>query len=1038
MVMSGLNINSSLTNAPPSDSPQVETTNMANNQGQTEEVLRLYERAMAAASNGIVIVDANHPNLPVIYCNSSFERITGYSRSEAIGHNCRFLQGKDTDPTAVERIRQAVRSGNECCVTLKNYRKDGTPFWNELVISPVLDTNGKLTHFIGIQNDITQRKEAEESLQRANEELEKRVKERTAALQQANEKLKVEIAERQWAETALRESEARFRAIFEKSAIGIAMADMKGKVIVSNQAIQEMLGYSEEELLSMVFTEFTHAEDAAAEIELYQQLIEGEIDRYQIEKRYCRKDGQLVWGNAIVSLIRDRNENPQFAIGIVTDITDRKLAEDALSATTLRLFTLIQNLQSGVLVENELRQIVLVNYDFCQKFGIPAPPEALIGMDCSQSAEQSKYLFAEPEQFVRRVEEILARKKIVTNEEILLADGRTFERDYVPIFVQEIYYGHLWMYRDITQRKQAEIALSLTRERLQFLLSSSPGVIYTCKADGDYAATFISENVKLLLGYEAREIIGDANFWPNHIHPEDAPHIFAELPRLFQQGFHIHEYRFLHKNGTYKWIYDQVKLVRDAEGKPLEVIGYWVDISARKLAEAERSRLAAILEASTDFVGLVDTQGNILWNNNQFQKIIGIHNNAELKHFQIADYHPAWALEIVRNEGIPTAIRDGVWVGETALLGNDGTEIPVSQMILSHKNERGVIEYLSTLIRDITPLKQAETALQQAKDRLQAAIDAVPGFVSWIGNDLRYKGVNQHLASKFNLSPENFIDREVGFLENSQDFAKFVRNFLASKDLASSQVVNVKINGAIRNYLMAAQKYQQGSAAITVGIDITDRNQAETELRASLKEKEVLLKEIHHRVKNNLQVISSLLKLQSGYIDNPSTLALFTDSQNRVKAMALIHEKLYQSSDLSRIQVSDYIQKLTNNLFQSYSVNASAVKLIVDIDDVFLDVDTAIPCGLIINELISNSLKYAFSGREQGEISLEFHLIEPQKYRLKISDNGVGLPPDFSLEETESLGLQLVWNLTEQLGGNIKLYSNNGTCFEITFARAIH
>lgn len=632
----------------------------------SEEILRIYQRAMAAAINGIVITDASQPNLPVIYCNPAFEKTTGYTADEVIGKNCRFLQGKDTDPAAIAQIRQAIREGQECCVILKNYRKDGVPFWNELTISPVHDADGKITHFIGIQNDITKRKEAENSLQKAYEELEKRVDERTATLKQINDKLQVEIAERQKVEAALRESEARFRAIFERAAIGIALVNMEGKPVVSNLALQNILGYSNEELRQMTFSDFTYPDDIDKNRELYQKMIAGEVDHYQMEKRYYRKDGQIVWANLIVSLVRDAQEKPQFAVSMVKNISDRK---------------------------------------------------------------------------------------------------------------------------------QTETALKLSQERLNFLLSSNPVVIYSCKAFGDYGATFMSENVRSLFGYEPEEFVNDSGFWANHIHPEDVNHVFANLVHLFEHNYHNHEYRFLNKNGKYIWVYDQTKLIRDSQGNPLEILGYWADIS--------------------------------------------------------------------------------------------------------------------------------------------------------------------------------------------------------------------------------------------------DLKEAEDKLKTSLKEKEVLLKEIHHRVKNNLQVISSLLKLQSGYINDQQTLALFGDSQNRVKAMALIHEKLYQSSDLAKIPVFEYIHQLADNLVNSYALKANNIKLKICIDNLFLDVDTAIPCGLIINELLSNSLKYAFPNNKTGQIDIEFKLMESEKLSLKISDNGVGLPENFQLEETESLGLQLVSNLTEQLGGNLTIDTSNGTSFQIMFRSSI-
>jgi PAS domain S-box-containing protein len=632
----------------------------------SEEILRIYQRAMAAAINGIVITDASGPNLPVIYCNPAFEKTTGYTAEEIIGKNCRLLQGKDTDPNAIKQIRQAIRQGEECCVIVKNYRKDGTAFWNELTISPVQDADGKITHFIGIQNDITKRKEAEDSLQKAYEELEKRVDERTATLKQINEKLQLEIAERQKIEAALRESEARFRAIFERAAIGIALVNMEEKPVVSNTALQNILGYSNEELRQKTFSDFTYPDDRDKNQELYQKMILGELDHYQMEKRFYHKNGQIVWANLTVSLMRDEHGKPQFAVSMVKNISDRK---------------------------------------------------------------------------------------------------------------------------------QAETALQLSQERLKFLLSSNPVVIYSCKAFGDYGATFISENVRSLFGYEAEEFVNDSGFWATHIHPEDAPGVFANLLHLLEHNYHNHEYRFLHKNGKYIWVYDQTKLIRDQQGNPLEILGYWADIS--------------------------------------------------------------------------------------------------------------------------------------------------------------------------------------------------------------------------------------------------DRKETEDKLKTSLKEKEVLLKEIHHRVKNNLQVISSLLKLQSGYINDQQTLALFGDSQNRVKAMALIHEKLYQSSDLARISLSEYIHQLADNLVNSYALKANNIKLNIFVAQLFLDVDTAIPCGLIINELLSNSLKYAFPDGKSGEINIEFKLLGQEKLYLKVSDNGIGLPADFQLEETESLGLQLVYNLTEQLGGNLTIDSSNGTSFKIIFRPSI-
>jgi len=224
--------------------------------------------------------------------------------------------------------------------------------------------------------------------------------------------------------------------------------------------------------------------------------------------------------------------------------------------------------------------------------------------------------------------------------------------------------------------------------------------------------------------------------------------------------------------------------------------------------------------------------------------------------------------------------------------------------------------------------------------------------------------------------------------------------------------------------------------------ELTERKRAEEQIKASLREKELLLKEIHHRVKNNLQVVSSLLDFQSEYIEDKQALDVFKESQNRVRSMALVHEQLYQSEGLARIDFAEYVQDLTAHLFRSYGVNWDVVSLKINVGNVLLGVDTAIPCGLIIGELVSNSLKYAFPGgracsersESKGEIRIDLHS-DDDKLTLIVSDNGVGFPEDLDFPKTETLGLRLVNMLTRQLKGTIELDRSGGTAFKITFAR---
>lgn len=208
---------------------------------------------------------------------------------------------------------------------------------------------------------------------------------------------------------------------------------------------------------------------------------------------------------------------------------------------------------------------------------------------------------------------------------------------------------------------------------------------------------------------------------------------------------------------------------------------------------------------------------------------------------------------------------------------------------------------------------------------------------------------------------------------------------------------------------------------------------AEKQIKASLKEKEVLLKEIHHRVKNNLQIVDSLLQLQSRPTPDPRAVDILRDSQNRISSIALVHKKLYRSEDLANINFAQYVPDLTVYLFDSYNINSTAVTLHTNVDNISLEIDTAIPCGLIINELVSNALKYAFPDNRNGEIQIEFHADREGMMTLIVRNNGIGIPEGFDIKTTQSLGLTLVQGLVEQLEGTLKIDRTRGTEFRITF-----
>lgn len=279
------------------------------------------------------------------------------------------------------------------------------------------------------------------------------------------------------------------------------------------------------------------------------------------------------------------------------------------------------------------------------------------------------------------------------------------------------------------------------------------------------------------------------------------------------------------------------------------------------------------------------------------------------------------------------------------------------------------------------------------------------------------------------------------------DYVRAVVNILEdfSEEKARLQTTQKAILNVLEDFGVEKRRLESTQSAVLnilddlgvekARLEQTQREVMESEqaIRASLQEKEILLREIHHRVKNNLQVTSSLLKLQSAYVHDPRALEMFAESQNRIRSMALVHEKLYQSSELSRIDVADYAESLAKLLFRSFGARGDDIALTVEAEGVFLSIEAAVPCGLILNELISNCLKHAFPDGRTGEIGVRVVAGPGGDTTLSVRDNGVGLPPALDVDHTETLGLQLVRTLVDQLHGALEVVRGERTEFRIRF-----
>jgi PAS domain S-box-containing protein len=336
-------------------------------------------------------------------------------------------------------------------------------------------------------------------------------------------------------------------------------------------------------------------------------------------------------------------------------------------------------------------------------------------------------------------------------------------------------------------------------------------------------------------------------------------------------------------------------------------------------------------------------------------------------------------------------------------------------------------------------LEQSQLILQQREAALKrqlVAIEAATVGIAILDESNHYIYLNAaHLRIFGYADPAELIGQTWQTLycpDEIQFFEQTVFPFLPQNGYWQGETIGKRKDGSTFVEEVSLTLVDQ-VGLICVCQDISDRKQAEAQLRASLEEKNILLQEIHHRVKNNLQTVSSLLRLQAQSIQSPEVLEPFKESQNRVKAMALIHEKLYQSSNLAKVNFADYVGVLTEELLYSYAVNTERIQLQIDATDVELSLDTANPCGLIVNELVSNALKYAFPGDRSGTIRICFVADASRHYTLTVSDDGVGLPEGLDWRTVRSLGLRLVQSLVRQIQGEIERVGDRGCTFKVTW-----
>jgi PAS domain S-box-containing protein len=583
-----------------------------------------------------------------------------------------------------------------------------------------------------------------------------------------------------------------------------------------------------------------------------------------------------------------------------------------------------------------------------------------------------------------------------------------------------------------------ERGLREREEQFRQLTENSQEVFWMID-NGTREVLYVSQAYEQVWGRPPTELPRHIEGWFAEVHPDDRQQVQAGFEEIGSglANERSDEYRIIRPDGTIRWILTYAFPVRNPLGKVYRIVGTSKDITQEKhtweaLRESEE-RYRLLADNVTDLISRHDTSGVYLYASPASKTLLGYAPQELIGQDGYALMHPDDARRIRKTDAGTHFLSSAT--ESYRIRKPDGSYVWFETTAKTTRDASGRVVDIIAVSRDISDRKWAEGVLR----RYEFIANSSREFMTLINRSYIYEAANDAYCRAHHRERSRIVGSTVADVWGEETFHTIIKGYLdecfSGKDVHYESWFEFGEEGS-RFFDVNYYPYQNETGEVThcvvVSHDITKRKTAEDLLHASLKEKEVLIKEIHHRVKNNLQVISSLLNLQSNSIDNKETRELVRESQNRVRSMALIHERLYQSENLARINLGEYLRNLTRDLFRSYGVGGITLKL--EAEEIPLDVDSAIPCGLIVNELVSNALKYAFPGGKSGEVEVKFAELGRDKYVLSVSDNGTGLPPGFDIKTVKSLGLQLLNMLVRQLHGTLDVVSDGGTTFMITFS----
>ncbi len=964
--------------------------------------LEIHAQILEKMAEGVKVIDENGI---IIFTNPACDKYFGYEREELLGKHVSIIDANISEKQAIiiEEITDQIKKFGSWAGEFKDVRKDGK-LLNTLSKITTFEVSDK-TYWISVQQDITKSKQIEQKLVQSQERL-------TLAIDATNGGL--------W------DQKLNPDASFD---------DQPDKIYLSPWK-ENILGYENGDLHNSLkaWSKCVLPEDRAQRIENQRDHFENRSDVLDHEYRVRCKDGEIKWIYGRSRIIRDEQGLPIRWVGIDWDITERKQAEENLKVSEKHFKTLFNLAPDAYYINDFLGNFIDGNAAAEKLTGYKK--EELIGKNFLKLSLLAK-------RDVPRAAAVLARNllgKSTGPDEFVLnrKDGSqvTVEILAVPVKIdgKNVVLG---IARNITEQKLAENALKESEDRLHSVLEKMPDGVGVSVQD---KITYSNPAMTEITGFKKREIMGKSP--QDFLHPEDQRLAVSRIKEIFNGGpEYPTEYRLIKKNGNPVYVEIFSRMIKfDGKTGLLSIIR---DITERKNAENKiiesEEKYRAIFENVHDVFYITDYKGSLTEVSPSVEKYSG-YTREELIGKPLLQFYAA----------------PDDYVNLCKTLDEKGE---VTDFEIRMKNKKDQLVYVSVnarllydsdnnpigsegLVRDITKRKKMETKLQISYEYLDSILLNLPiGFAILEGPEFRYFRINHVLAEMNGLPIEDHLGRRLAEVlpDGSEDIIPGLREVLETGAPSPKREFSTRLPGdpnKTRHFIGSCFPITgidgKPKAVGAVVLDITERKETEDRLKEALAEKDVLLKEIHHRVKNNLQVISSLLELKSGFIKSEKVRELFQESQNQIKSISLVHEHLYQSGDLEKIDFGNYVHSLIEQLIYSYGWKLENMSLKINIDKL-MEVDQSIHCGLIINEIASNSLKHAFKEKSNPEIRIELHSRKGDLLTLIVGDNGLGFPQELDFRRTNSLGFQLIQALVKQLHGTIEMRRNGGTEFKITF-----